>query len=259
MQAVQKFGAEPAAAAAAAQQDEQLERPTWHAQGVQAEEDASLPLVTAEELSEHGRSAQSPWLSIHGTVYDVTSFVDVHPGGKVVLLGAAGSDATAAFGAVHDLSTLMEQVGSGQFHAVGKLAPAAAAVAAVVAAAEEEEEGHVDTAEEDAIPAHVRAAMEGGALAGQTSRNMAAAATPFGDRSAPLGGDVTVRLHVPPSGLLAAAHCTSPWATHGGGNFPHSRGPGARRPVATAADRPDPVPCVYSVPRIRSRRRSWRR
>lgn len=40
---------------------------------------------TLEEIKEH-KSYSSLWVVIHNKVYDVTKFVDEHPGGEEVLL-----------------------------------------------------------------------------------------------------------------------------------------------------------------------------
>ena len=37
------------------------------------------------------------WLVIEGKVYDVSQFMLKHPGGRWIILGQAGKDATAAF------------------------------------------------------------------------------------------------------------------------------------------------------------------
>ena len=134
-------------------------------------------LLTVGELGKHN-TARSCWLAIHNTVYDVTGFLDRHPGGRAVLLGAAGGDATAAFAAVHEASTLDEHVG--QFEIVGKLS--------VAAADGQEDDGGGD---DDGVPHHLRAAMEGGALAGRTSKNLAADLG--GELGEKIGGDRTVR------------------------------------------------------------------
>lgn len=44
-----------------------------------------------------GKKDKSTWLIIHDNVYDVTKFLEEHPGGEEVLLEQAGRDATEAF------------------------------------------------------------------------------------------------------------------------------------------------------------------
>eukprot|EP00250_Pteridium_aquilinum_P000276 c1030_g1_i1 orf=252-650(-) len=53
-------------------------------------------LYTLQEVSEHATS-QDCWLIIGGKVYDVTKFLEEHPGGDDVLLSATGKDATDDF------------------------------------------------------------------------------------------------------------------------------------------------------------------
>ncbi|KAK9711384.1 hypothetical protein K7432_007881 [Basidiobolus ranarum] len=53
-------------------------------------------IISAEELSAHN-SRSDLWFSIEGKIYDVTSFVDEHPGGEEVILEQGGLDATEAF------------------------------------------------------------------------------------------------------------------------------------------------------------------
>jgi len=53
-------------------------------------------VIHIEELQQH-RDAKSLWLAIHDQVYDVTSFIEEHPGGEEVLLEQAGGYATEAF------------------------------------------------------------------------------------------------------------------------------------------------------------------
>ena len=47
----------------------------------------------ADEVSRH-RSPTDLWLTAHGKVYDVTEWVEMHPGGSAALLGRGGRDAT---------------------------------------------------------------------------------------------------------------------------------------------------------------------
>ena len=56
--------------------------------------------ISLEELASHcGRD--SCWLSVNGTVYDVTPLLQSHPGGASVLLQHAGRDVSKAFNALH--------------------------------------------------------------------------------------------------------------------------------------------------------------
>jgi len=57
---------------------------------------AELKLITLEQLRAN-KSKESLYLLIHGKVYNVTKFVDEHPGGDEVLLAEGGQDATEAF------------------------------------------------------------------------------------------------------------------------------------------------------------------
>ncbi|KAL2441174.1 putative cytochrome b5 [Exophiala dermatitidis] len=51
---------------------------------------------TFSEVSEHS-TKKDLWVVIHDKVYNVSSFVDEHPGGEEVLLDVGGQDATEAF------------------------------------------------------------------------------------------------------------------------------------------------------------------
>uniref|UniRef100_A0A1I7V3P9 Cytochrome b5 n=1 Tax=Caenorhabditis tropicalis TaxID=1561998 RepID=A0A1I7V3P9_9PELO len=57
---------------------------------------ADLKQITLKEIAEHNTN-KSAWLVIGNKVYDVTKFLDEHPGGCEVLLEQAGSDGTEAF------------------------------------------------------------------------------------------------------------------------------------------------------------------
>ena len=51
---------------------------------------------TAVQVASHA-SAQSCWTSISGSVYDLTAWINQHPGGASPILSLCGTDGTAAF------------------------------------------------------------------------------------------------------------------------------------------------------------------
>ncbi|XP_022735311.1 cytochrome b5-like isoform X2 [Durio zibethinus] len=53
-------------------------------------------VFTLAQVSDHN-SRKDCWLIINGKVYDVTKFLEDHPGGDEVLLSATGKDATDDF------------------------------------------------------------------------------------------------------------------------------------------------------------------
>lgn len=71
-----------------------------------------------EEVKAH-KDSKSTWLIIHDKVYDVTKFLDEHPGGEEVLLEQSGGDATEAFedvGHSTDARDLMKDYLIGELH-----------------------------------------------------------------------------------------------------------------------------------------------
>ncbi|NXW95231.1 CYB5B protein, partial [Alopecoenas beccarii] len=66
-------------------------------------------------------SSREAWLVIHGRVYDVTRFLEEHPGGEEVLLEQAGRDATESFedvGHSTDAREMLKQYYIGEVHPV---------------------------------------------------------------------------------------------------------------------------------------------
>jgi len=53
-------------------------------------------LYRREEVAKNNNS-QGAWIVIHNSVYNVTEFLNEHPGGEEVLLEQAGKDGTEAF------------------------------------------------------------------------------------------------------------------------------------------------------------------
>ncbi|CAA2958420.1 cytochrome b5 [Olea europaea subsp. europaea] len=66
-------------------------------------------VFTLAEVAEHN-TPKDCWLIIDGKVYDVTKFLEDHPGGDEVLLSATGKDATDDFEDVGHSSSARDQM-----------------------------------------------------------------------------------------------------------------------------------------------------
>ena len=62
-----------------------------------------------EEISKHDH-AQDCWIVVYGGVYDLTAFVEGHPGGAASILPLCATDASDIFSSIHSPS-LLERVG----------------------------------------------------------------------------------------------------------------------------------------------------
>ncbi|KAL6952521.1 hypothetical protein U1Q18_020457 [Sarracenia purpurea var. burkii] len=67
-------------------------------------------VFTLAEISDHNK-ANDCWLLIGGKVYNVTKFLEDHPGGSEALLSATGKDATNDFEDVGHSSTARAMMG----------------------------------------------------------------------------------------------------------------------------------------------------
>ncbi|KAK7472416.1 hypothetical protein VKT23_000530 [Stygiomarasmius scandens] len=56
--------------------------------------------ISGKEVAQHN-NRDSCWIIVHGNVYDVTEFLDEHPGGSKIILKYAGKDATAEYDPIH--------------------------------------------------------------------------------------------------------------------------------------------------------------
>ncbi|XP_067652794.1 cytochrome b5-like isoform X3 [Haliotis asinina] len=77
-----------------------------------------LKTYRLSEVKEH-KDSKSAWLVIHNQVYDVTKFLEEHPGGEEVLLEQAGDDASESFedvGHSTDARELMKDYLIGNVH-----------------------------------------------------------------------------------------------------------------------------------------------
>jgi len=74
------------------------------------------------EVAQHNTSRgenKSIWTVIHDKVYDITQFLDEHPGGEEILIENAGIDSTEAFedvGHSSDAREMLEQYYKGELH-----------------------------------------------------------------------------------------------------------------------------------------------
>ncbi|EGW12916.1 Cytochrome b5 [Cricetulus griseus] len=58
--------------------------------------DKEVKYYTLEEIQKH-KDSKSTWVILHHKVYDLTKFLEEHPGGEEVLREQAGGDATENF------------------------------------------------------------------------------------------------------------------------------------------------------------------
>jgi len=61
---------------------------------------SSEPALTMDEVARHGQATDC-WSVVDGRVYDLTTWIDQHPGGVGPIEGMCGVDATDAFTAMH--------------------------------------------------------------------------------------------------------------------------------------------------------------
>ena len=60
----------------------------------------TLPVMTYRDMGAHN-SADSAFIAYDGIVYDITAFLDAHPGGRSILLPALGTDVTDTLESFH--------------------------------------------------------------------------------------------------------------------------------------------------------------
>ena len=65
---------------------------------------------TLDEIKKHN-TKNDCWIVIHNNVYDVTEFLNEHPGGSSIIVSIAGQDATEYFEELHR-PQILKEVGS---------------------------------------------------------------------------------------------------------------------------------------------------
>lgn len=69
-----------------------------------------LQEISASELAKHNKP-NDLWMAIQGKVFDLTMYLDYHPGGEKMLMKGAGKDATDLFNYHHPWVNYMNLVG----------------------------------------------------------------------------------------------------------------------------------------------------
>eukprot|EP00092_Neocalanus_flemingeri_P033004 GFUD01035896.1.p1 GENE.GFUD01035896.1~~GFUD01035896.1.p1 ORF type:complete len:124 (+),score=34.47 GFUD01035896.1:37-408(+) len=75
------------------------------------ESEVGVKLIRMEEVEKHNREAEAIWTVIHGKVYEMTKFLEEHPGGGEILLENAGMDSSEQFDDVGHSSDAHEMLG----------------------------------------------------------------------------------------------------------------------------------------------------
>lgn len=66
---------------------------------------ASNKKIPVEEFVKHNK-ADDCWITVNGNVYDLTDFIEMHPGGTTPLIQNAGHDATVLYNKIHPKGTI---------------------------------------------------------------------------------------------------------------------------------------------------------
>jgi hypothetical protein len=68
---------------------------------VSTQDSGRVAMYSLIEVEKH-KDASSCWTAVRGGVYDLTAFIDQHPGGADKILQICGKDGTSAFTNQHD-------------------------------------------------------------------------------------------------------------------------------------------------------------
>ncbi|KAK0146010.1 Sulfite oxidase, mitochondrial [Merluccius polli] len=100
----------------------QAERPATIATAPAGTRDpSSLPVFSQEEVAKHASLEAGVWVTYRGSVYDITEFVAMHPGGDKILLAAGGAlEPFWALYAVHSQDHVLDILSE---YKVGQLDP----------------------------------------------------------------------------------------------------------------------------------------
>ena len=86
------------------------------------ETDSQMQIYSLEEVQKHSKNVTSTppsyWIVIHNKVYDVTTWLDDHPGGDEILMDNSGTDATEPW---EDIGHSTEARGRMKKYLIGEL------------------------------------------------------------------------------------------------------------------------------------------
>ena len=68
-------------------------------------------LFYIHEVEKHNKENDC-WIIIDNTIYDVSEFINFHPGGKNIIISFAGKDATNIFKKIHSTNVLKKYISS---------------------------------------------------------------------------------------------------------------------------------------------------
>ncbi|KIM31492.1 hypothetical protein M408DRAFT_21517 [Serendipita vermifera MAFF 305830] len=94
----------------------------------------SNKFISAESIAKHS-TRESCWIIVHGNVYDVTDFLDDHPGGPNIILKYAGKDATEEYDPIHPPDAITTHLPRDKH--LGKVSPGTVAKVAKTVSPEE--------------------------------------------------------------------------------------------------------------------------
>lgn len=91
-----------------------------------AAKDPAVKLISMTDVAEHNKlpsdGGKGIWVAIKGEVYDLTDFVDMHPGGRNVLLKNAGKDVTEIYDPIHPPTAIQDNLDPSKH--IGQVDPA---------------------------------------------------------------------------------------------------------------------------------------
>ncbi|GCB65835.1 hypothetical protein scyTo_0007798 [Scyliorhinus torazame] len=81
----------------------------------------TYPIFTRQDVTKHKTMADGVWVTYKSGVYDITKFIDLHPGGKKIMLAAGGAiEPFWAMYAVHNQEHIYEML---EEYKIGELSP----------------------------------------------------------------------------------------------------------------------------------------